>query len=112
MPLDTKDFVPYIAQISADTEVLLPAFIGSLSLGFYTQAKSMGLDNKMKMFSSSASVIESIAPDDVQGAAEGVYFFENFPRLLTSKNDEYHKEFNKRLQIDLMSMPARSAVRR
>lgn len=99
VPLDTKDFVPYLAQISADTEVLLPAFIGSLSLGFYTQAKSMGLDKKMKMFSSSAS-IESIAPDDIQGAAEGVYFFENFPRMLSSKNDEYHKEFNKRLQID------------
>ena len=56
VPLDTKDFVPYLAQISADTEVLLPAFIGSLSLGFYTQAKSMGLDKKMKMFSSSASI--------------------------------------------------------
>jgi branched-chain amino acid transport system substrate-binding protein len=101
VPLDTKDFVPYLAQISADTEVLLPAFIGSLSLGFYTQAKSMGLDKKMKMFSSSAS-IESIAPDDIQGAAEGVYFFENFPRLLSSKDDEYHREFNKRLQIDDM----------
>jgi branched-chain amino acid transport system substrate-binding protein len=101
VPLDTKDFVPYLAQISADTEVLLPAFIGSLSLGFYTQAKSMGLDKKMKMFSSSAS-IESIAPDDIQGAAEGVYFFENFPRMLSSKNDEYHKEFNKLLQIDDM----------
>ena len=101
VPLDTKDFVPYLAQISADTEVLLPAFIGSLSLGFYTQAKSMCLEKKMKMFSSSAS-IESIAPDDIQGAAEGVYFFENFPRLLSSKNDEYHKEFNKRLQIDDM----------
>jgi branched-chain amino acid transport system substrate-binding protein len=99
VPLDTKDFVPYLAQISPDTQALLPAFIGSLSLGFYTQAKSMGLDKKMKMFSSSAS-IEAIAPDDIQGAAEGVYFFENFPRLLTSKNDEYHKEFNKRLQID------------
>jgi branched-chain amino acid transport system substrate-binding protein len=59
----------------------------------------MGLDKKVKMFSSSAS-IEAIAPDDVQGAAEGVYFFENFPRMLKAKNDEYHKEFNKRLGID------------
>ena len=56
VPLDTKDFVPYLAQISADTEVLLPAFIGSLSVAFYTQAKTMGLDKKMKMFSSSASI--------------------------------------------------------
>jgi branched-chain amino acid transport system substrate-binding protein len=99
VPLDTKDFVPYLAQIPENTEVLLPAFIGSLSVAFYTQAKNMGLDKKMKMFSSSAS-IESIAPDDIQGAAEGIYFFENFPRMLAAKNDEFHKEFNKRVGID------------
>jgi branched-chain amino acid transport system substrate-binding protein len=99
VPLDTKDFVPYLAQIPGDTQVLLPAFIGSLSVAFYTQAKTMGLDKKMKMYSSSAS-IESIAPDDIQGAAEGVYFFENFPRQLVAKSDEYHKEFNKLLGID------------
>jgi branched-chain amino acid transport system substrate-binding protein len=99
VPLDTKDFVPYLAQIPADTEVLLPAFIGSLSVAFYTQAKAMGLDKKMKMYSSSAS-IEAIAPDDIQGAAEGVYFFENFPRQLAAKNDEYHKEFNRLMGID------------
>ncbi len=99
VPLDTKDFVPYLAQIPADTEVLLPAFIGSLSVAFYTQAKAMGLDKKMKMYSSSAS-IEAIAPSDIQGAAEGVYFFENFPRQLTAKNDEYHKEFIKLMGMD------------
>ncbi len=99
VPLDTKDFVPYLTQIPSDTEVLLPAFIGSLSVAFYTQAKSMGLGQKMKMFSSSAS-IESIAPDDIQGAAEGVYFFENFPRMLAAKNDDFHKQFNKLVGID------------
>jgi branched-chain amino acid transport system substrate-binding protein len=99
VPLDAKDFVPYLAQISGDTEVLLPAFIGSLSVAFYTQAKSMGLDKKMKMYSSSAS-IEAIAPDDIKGAAEGVYFFENFPRQLKAKDDGFHKEFNKLLGID------------
>jgi branched-chain amino acid transport system substrate-binding protein len=99
VPLDTKDFVPYLAQIPSDTEVLLPAFIGSLSVAFYTQAKAMGLDKKMKMYSSSAS-IEAIAPADVQGAAEGLYFFENFPRQLSAKNDEYHKEFIKLMGMD------------
>src|SRR5215467_7395661 len=99
VPLDTKDFVPYLAQIPGDSEVLLPAFIGSLSIAFYTQAKTMGLDKRMKMYSSSAS-IEAIAPDDIQGAAEGVFFFENFPRMLAHKNDEYHKEFNKLVGID------------
>src|ERR1700686_1015049 len=99
VPLDAKDFVPYLAQISADTEVLLPAFIGSLSVAFYTQAKTTGLDRKMKMYSSSAS-IQAIAPDDIQGAGEGVYFFQNFPRQLTAKDDEYHKEFNKLRGMD------------
>ena len=36
----------------------------------------------------------------MQGAAEGVYFFENFPRMLKAKNDEYHKEFIKVMGID------------
>jgi branched-chain amino acid transport system substrate-binding protein len=99
VPLDAKDFVPYLSQIPSDTEVLLPAFIGALSVAFYPQAKNMGLDKKVKMYSSSAS-IESIAPGDLQGAAEGVYFFENFPRMLSAKNDEFHKEFLKRVGID------------
>jgi branched-chain amino acid transport system substrate-binding protein len=99
VPLDTKDFLPYLAQIPADTQALLPAFIGSLSIAFYTQAKTMGLGKKMKMYSSSAS-IEAIAPADLEGAAEGVYFFENFPRMLKHKNDEFHKEYNKLIGID------------
>jgi branched-chain amino acid transport system substrate-binding protein len=99
VPLDTKDFVPYLAQIPTATEVVLPAFIGSLSVAFYTQARSMGLEKKVRMFSSSAS-LESIDPGDIRGAAEGVYFFENFPRMLAYKNDEYHKEFNRRIGID------------
>ena len=59
----------------------------------------MGLEKKARMFSSSAS-LESIDPGDIQGAAEGVYFFENFPRMLAYKNDEYHKEFNRLIGID------------
>jgi len=99
VPLDTKDFVPYIAQIPDNTEVVLPAFIGALSVAFYTQAKTMGLDKRVKMFSSSAS-IEAIAPNDIEGAAEGGYFLENFPRQLKHKNDEFHREFLNRMGLD------------
>src|SRR5262249_6177723 len=99
VPLDTKDFVPYLAQIPAESEVVLPAFIGSLSVAFYTQAKTIWLDKRMTLSSSSAS-LESIDPGDIQGAAEGVYFFENFPRMLAAKNDDYHKQFNKLIGID------------
>ena len=99
VPLDTKDFVPYLAQIPDNTEVVLPAFIGALSVAFYTQAKTMGLEKRVKMFSSSAS-IEAIGPNDLEGAAEGGYFLENFPRQLKHKNDEYHREFNRLIGID------------
>jgi branched-chain amino acid transport system substrate-binding protein len=99
VPLDTKDFVPYIAQIPDSSEVVLPAFIGALSVAFYTQARTMGIEKNVKMFSSSAS-IEAIAPDDLNGAAEGGYFLENFPRQLKHKNDEFHKQFIDIIGID------------
>jgi branched-chain amino acid transport system substrate-binding protein len=99
VPLDTKDFVPYIAQIPDNTQVVLPAFIGALSVAFYTQAKTMGIEKNVKMFSSSAS-IEAIAPDDLNGAAEGGYFLENFPRQLKHKNDEFHKQYIEMIGID------------
>ncbi len=100
VPLDTKDFVPYLAQVPADTEVLLPAFIGPLAVAFYTQSRSMGFDKKnIKMFSQSPS-IEAISPEDIGGAAEGSYFFETFPRSLKAKDDAFHREHNKLIEID------------
>jgi branched-chain amino acid transport system substrate-binding protein len=99
VPLDTKDFVPYIAQIPDNSEVVLPAFIGALSVAFYTQAKTMGIEKNVKMFSSSAS-IEAIAPDDLKGAVEGGYYLENFPRQLKHKNDEFHRQFIEHIGID------------
>lgn len=99
VPLDAKDLVPYLTQIPADTEVLFSIFFGSLSVAFYTQAKSMGVDKKMKMYSVSGT-IEAIHPDDIEGAAEGVYIVENFPRMAKYKADAFHTEFNKLLEID------------
>src|SRR5260221_7885511 len=95
VPLDTKDFVPYLAQVPADTEVLLPAFIGPLAVAFYTQSRSMGFDKRnIKMFSQSPS-IEAIAPDDIGDTAEVPYFFVTFPRLLIAKDYSFHRAHNK-----------------
>lgn len=94
VPLDAKDLVPYLAKIPQDTEVLFSVFFGALSIAFYTQAKTMGLEKTMKMYSV-AGTIEAIAPEDLKGAAEGVYLVENFPRMLKYKDDAAHKEFNK-----------------
>ena len=86
VPLGTKDIVPYLARIPEETEVLFSVFFGALSVAFYTQQKSMRLDEKMKMYSVSGT-IEAIDPRDIGGATEGVYFLENFPRPFEFKND-------------------------
>lgn len=99
VPLDAKDLVPYLARIPQDTQVLFSVFFGALSIAFYTQAKSMGLEKTMKMYSVSGT-IEAIAPADLKGAAEGVYIVENFPRMVKYKDDAFHKEYNKLIGTD------------
>ena len=50
VPLDTKDFVPYIAQIPGNSGGgALPAFIGALSVAFYMQARTMGVEKNVKV---------------------------------------------------------------
>ena len=99
VPLGTKDLVPYLAKIPEQTEVLFSVFFGALSVAFYTQSKTMRLDEKMKMYSVSGT-IEAIDPRDIGGATEGVYFLENFPRPLEFKNDEYHAKFIELMDVD------------
>ncbi|MFA7664601.1 MAG: ABC transporter substrate-binding protein [Burkholderiaceae bacterium] len=99
VPLDAKDLVPYLSRIPQETEVLFSVFFGSLSVAFYTQAKAMGLEKTMRMYSV-CGTIEAIAPDDIQGAAEGVYIVENFPRMLVNKDDEFHRQHNRIMEID------------
>lgn len=99
VPLGTKDIVPYLAKIPEETEVLFSVFFGALSVAFYTQMKSMKLDEKMKQYSVSGT-IEAISPEQIKGAAEGVYFVENFPRPVEYKDDEYHRNFIKLMDID------------
>ena len=99
VPLDAKDLVPYLAKIPSDTQVLFSVFFGAQSVAFYSQAKSMGLEKTMKMYSVSGTM-EAIAPADLQGAGEGVYLVENFPRMLKYKDDDFHKQHNIRMAID------------
>jgi branched-chain amino acid transport system substrate-binding protein len=99
VPLDAKDLVPYLSKIPEETEVLFSVFFGALSVAFYTQSKNMRLEEDMHMYSVSGT-IEAIDPRDIDGAAEGVYFVENFPRPLEYKDDEYHRAFIEMMEID------------
>jgi branched-chain amino acid transport system substrate-binding protein len=99
VPLDAKDLIPYLTKIPQDTEVLFSVFFGALSIAFYTQAKSMGLEKTMKMYSVSGT-IEAIAPADLKGAAEGIHIVENFPRMVKYKDDEFHRQYIKLIGTD------------
>src|SRR5882724_3705122 len=99
VPLDAKDMVPYLAKIPQETEVLFSVFFGAQAVAFYTQAKSMGLEKTMRMYSI-CGTMEAIAPADLQGAGEGVYLVENFPRMIKYKDDAFHREHNTRMAID------------
>ena len=99
VPLDAKDLVPYLTQIPPDTDVVFSIFFGPLAVAYFTQAKSMGVDKRAKLYSISGT-IEAIDPDALSGAAEGVYILENFPRNTKYKDDAPHKEFNRILEID------------
>lgn len=110
VPLDAKDMVPYLAKIQQDTEVLFSVFFGAQSIAFYTQAKTMGLEKTMRMYSI-CGTMEAIAPADLQGAAEGVYLVENFPRMLKYKDDAFHKEHNRLMDIDDVDAREKTSTR-
>ncbi len=99
MPLDAKDLVPYLTKIPQDTEVLFSVFFGALSIAFYTQAKSMGLEKTMKMYSVSGT-IEAIAPADLKGAARASTIVENFPRMAKYKDDAFHRDYLRPIGTD------------
>ncbi len=110
VPLDAKDLVPYLAKIPQDTEVLFSVFFGAQSVAFYTQAKTMGLEKTMRMYSI-CGTMEAIAPADLQGAGEGVYLVENFPRMLKFKDDAFHKKHNEVMEIDDVDAREKTSTR-
>jgi branched-chain amino acid transport system substrate-binding protein len=99
VPLDAKDMLPYLAKVPADTQVLYSIFFGAQSTAYYTQTKSMGLDQKMQRYSVICTH-EAISPRDLGGASEGVYLLEYHPRQLQFKNTESNRRFRDLMEID------------
>lgn len=81
VPIGTKDFLPYLTQIDPATEVLYGVFIGADEVAYFTQANTMGLHKKMKMYSV-VCTIEAVDTRDLGDAIEGAWFQEYLPRRL------------------------------
>jgi len=99
VPLDAKDLLPYLAKVPADTQVLYSIFFGAQSTAYYTQGKSLGLDQRMQRYSVICTH-EAISPRDLGGASEGVYLLEYHPRQLKFKDTPYNRRFRELMEID------------
>ena len=99
VPLDAKDLLPYLARVPSDTQVLYSIFFGAQSTAYYTQGKSMGLDQRMQRYSVICTH-EAISPRDLAGASEGVFLLEYHPRQLKFKDTPHNRRFRDLMEID------------
>jgi len=80
IPMETTDFLPYLSQVSPQTEVLFHVFPGANALRFLSTASDLGLPQRMNLF----GVIGTIDGIKIQGEAalEGSWYISNHPRRL------------------------------
>lgn len=110
VPLDAKDLLPYLARVPGDTQVLYSIFFGAQSTAYYTQGKSLGLDQKMQRYSVICTH-EAISPRDLGGASEGVYLLEYHPRQLRFKDTVHNRRFRDLMEIDPIEGRERTSTR-
>jgi branched-chain amino acid transport system substrate-binding protein len=99
VPLGTKDFLPYLTQIDPATEVLYGVFIGADEIAYFTQANTMGLHARMKMYSV-VCTIEAVDTRDLGPAVEGAWFQEYLPRRLKYKDTPENRNLRKVNDVD------------
>ena len=99
VPLDAKDFLPYLAKVKGDTEQLYSIFFGSRSVACYTQSQSLGLGKRMNRYSVICTH-ESISPKQIKGASEGIYVLEYMPRMLKYQDTPHHRKLRDLMRID------------
>ena len=99
VPLDAKDFLPYLTKVAKGTDELYSIFFGSQSVAYYTQSKSLGLDKRMKRYSVICTH-EAISPKDMGGASEGIYMLEYHPRMLKYKDTPHNRKVRGLMRVD------------
>jgi len=98
-PLDAKDLLPYLAKVSKSSKQLYPIAFGAQAVAIYTQAKSMGLDKDMRIYSVICTH-EAISPKDLGSATEGIYLLEYFPRMHKYKDTPHTRKLLELMNVD------------
>jgi len=97
IPQGTKDFVPFVSKVPADTEGIYYLFFGADTLGFLQQLHEIGY--KGKKFSAICT-LEAIDLEKLGDAVEGAWALEYLPRRLKYKDTPYNREFRKMAGAD------------
>ena len=97
VPLDAKDFVPYLAQIPAEYARCCCPPSSAPCRSPSTPGEDHGARQKGEDVSRRRRASNRLRPADIQGAAEGVYFFENFPRMLAPRTTSSIRSFTSAL---------------
>lgn len=99
VPLDVKDFYPYLRKINPETEVLYVAVSGPPALAFLTQSYEIGLHKKMHRYVD-VGVLEASDTEKIGGVAEGCWYTTFFPRRLKFKDTEPIRKLRKALNVN------------
>lgn len=99
VPQGTKDFIPYLAKVPAETEELYSIFFGADSVAYFTQSKQLRLDKKMHRYTVICTH-EAFSPKDIQGASEGIYLLEYLPRQLKFKDTVHNRRLRELVGVD------------
>ncbi|NVK33420.1 MAG: ABC transporter substrate-binding protein [Rhodobacteraceae bacterium] len=99
VPLDAKDYLPYLTQIPSSTNVIFPLAFGSGAIAMFSQLKSMKLDENAQVYGVICTH-EAISPKDVGGATEGFQMLEYHPRSLEFHDTEFNRAFFKTLGVE------------
>ena len=107
VPQGTKDFVPYVSKIPADTEAVYFIFFGADSLGFIQQLHESGYSGEKY---SVVCTMEAIDIASLGAAAEGMWVLEYLPRemnqeklpkeLRDSFENRFHVGFRETIAVD------------
>jgi branched-chain amino acid transport system substrate-binding protein len=97
IPQGTKDFVPFVSKVPADTEAIYYVFFGADTLGFLQQLHEIGY--KGKKFSPICT-LEAVDLEKLGDAVEGAWALEYLPRRLKFKDTPHHREFRKLVGVD------------
>ena len=97
IPVGTKDFLPYLAKIPAETKAIYYATLGADTIGFIRQLREIGYkEKKFGVICNHDGIDLGVLGD----AVEGDWTLEYLPRYFSEYNTPYHRKLREYAGLD------------